>query len=239
MAVPLHTPPRLRPEAGKKAFAIAAGWAALKGPGLDLSGPGGGWEFASASPGRFGAAAHAEAYILGGTLDPSGSGRLKTTGMASSVEGDLLWAPSGPQGPWRLYLGAQAALSILSIASTRSIFASPGATAIEPSGAYSLMVGFPVGASVGGSLGRNWAGQAGAHLAAYASGITFYHYFLRGPHLYGRTQAVSPHVAAGGHIRVEYAPWRLSLEAGGSVASRSGNSRGLSGFWTQAAWRLF
>lgn len=239
LALPLHTPPRLRPEAGKTSFSLGAGWAGLRGPGLSIAGPGGGWELAATSPRGLGGALHVEAYILRGTADPSGAGGLKATGMTGSVEGDLVWAPSGLKGPWRLYLGAQSVVSVLDFAGTRSLVTAPGATTVEPSGAYSMLVGFPVGASVAGPLGRGWTGQAGAHVATYAGGVTFYHYFLRGPHLHGASRTVSAHVAAGGHLRAEYMPWRLYLEAGGSAASRSGNSRGLAAFWLTAGWRFF
>ena len=239
LALPLHTPPRLRPEAGKSSFALGAGWASLHGSGLALSGPGGGWEFATASPNGLGAALHSEGYALKGTLDPSGAGRLNTTGLAGSIEGDFVWSPSGVEGPWRLYLGAQASLSLLNMIGTRSLIVASGPHAVEPNGAYSVLVGFPVGASVGGSLGNVWTGQAGANVATCVGGVTFYHYFLRGPHLYGKSQEVTAHAAAGGYVRAEYAPWRISLEAGGSAAARSGNSRGLASLWTQAAWSLF
>lgn len=239
LAVPLHTPPRLRPDGGKTSFALSAGWAGVHGPGLSIDGPGGGWELASASARGLGGAIHAEAYMLRGSVDPSGAGRIKTTGMTGSVEGDLVWAPAGLQGRCRLYLGAQAAMSALDFSGTRSVVTASGATAVEPSGAYSLLVGFPIGASVGGALARGWTGQAGAHLATYAGGVSFYSYSLRGQRLYGSSRGVSAHVAAGGHLRAEYLPWRLSVEAGGSAASGSGDSRGLTAFWTSVGWRFF
>lgn len=237
LALALHTPPRLRPAAGESAFSLGAGWASLSGPGLSLSGPGGGWELASVSAGGMGVALHSEGYALGGTADPSGAGRLNAVGMAGSIEGDLVWAPGGVEGPWRLYLGLQAALGILDLAGPRSIVV-PSGSVVEPSGTYSLLAGFPAGASVGGTLGKGWTGQAGAHIATYAGGVTIHRYFLRGTHLHRTVRRHSPYVAGGGHLRAEYAPWRLGLEAGGTAATRSGDSRGLAAVWTQASWRF-
>lgn len=238
LAVPLHTPPRLRPDAGKSAFALAAGWAGVRGPGLSLEGPGGGWELASASQGGMGVALHSEGYVLGGTAASSNAGRLKAVGMTGSIEGDLVWAPAGLEGPWRLYLGLQTALSILEFEGPRTVIAPSGSAAAEPSGAYSLLVGFPVGAKAGGSLGKGWTGQAGAHIVPYAGGFTLYRYFLRGTRLHGSVRRHSPYVAAGGTLGGEYTPWGLGLEAGGSASTRSGDSRGLAAFWTRLSWRF-
>lgn len=236
LAVPLSVPPSMRPDAGASSWDLEAGWASVRGPGVSLSGPGGGWGLDSASPGVWGAELHAEAFALSGDAEPAGAGTRRTTGMAGSLEADAVLAPGGASGPWRFHAGGLVGMSILDFADTRSLPGLSG-TVVEPSSAYSVLVGFPVGADYGGRLARDWTASAGTRLTVVGGGATFYGYFLRGTHAYSGSTKVDPLAMLGAHARVEYAPWRLSFQAGAEASSRSGNSRGLTGVWLLAAWR--
>ncbi|MBI2363066.1 MAG: hypothetical protein HYV15_06760 [Elusimicrobia bacterium] len=122
--VPLHAPPRVWPEAGgKTSLLLGGGYFAAGARGLQVDGPGGGWELGAPLGERLSGHVQSLGTAFGGTLDPLGSRSRKTSGMSGALEADLAFAPGGREGSWRAYAGAQLGFTVLSMAGTGPTFA--------------------------------------------------------------------------------------------------------------------
>lgn len=229
LAVPFHVPPSLVAEPDSSGLELSGGWMQFRGAGIGLSGAGGGWEWSNSGEEGWGAAVRGHGFALSGAVQPAVGGRLKTSGFTGSLEGDAVYT----SGYWRAYAGGVVNVSGLDLFDTRRVEGF-----VEPDGAYSIVVGVPVGAELHGELGAGWSARATGFVVPWLGGATGFTYFLPGRQLYGSSKHVHAHLSAGGRVRIE-SPYRLAVEAGGSAASASGNSRALSVFYILGSWRVF
>lgn len=236
--VPLHSPPRVWPEADSGAsLLLGVGYYGANAPGLHVDGLGGAWEVAAPMGERASGHVQSVGASLGGTMDPLDSRSRKTSGMAGAFEADLAYAPGGREGAWRLYAGGQAGLTVLNIAGTGVTF-SHGRLVVEPDTAVSVTLGFPLGVEARRQWGE-WRGSAAAHLTLSPGGTTLFTFLAAGPAGFGSTRKVHPFAALGARLRLERPAWRLGLEAGASESSSSGNNEAVTTAYGALMLRLF
>lgn len=238
--VPVHAAPQLWPQAAPpQSLLLAGGWLHARAPGLSLSGPGGGWELAGALGRRTSGHFQGRAFLLDGRLDPLGSGMRKTRGMTGTVEGDLAFETDEDLFVWRAYAGLLTAFTAVDIREPFSVTFADGRLRTEPDLATSVLLGVPLGLTARTDSSKGWTLEAAAHLVIYPAAKTFFSYSLAGPFGRGSSQTVDTHASAGGRLRAEYAPWRLGLQADGSVSSASGNNDTLTLIGAALTWRVF
>lgn len=237
---PLHVSPRLpQPDPREDPdFLLAGTWTRATAPGLAVAGAGGSWELAVRAWEKGSVHLHSDVFAFSGEVEPLSSGRRPTSGFSGTLEGDV--ALGGAEDSKRGYAGALVSLTVLGVGDPLNVRVAGGQLQREPDLATSVLLGVPLGATLRARLGRGWEALGSAHVVLYPGGATFFTYRFAGPAGgLGSTRRIHPHAAAGGRVAIAYSPWRLGLEAGGSVSSGSGNNEPLTMLHAGVSVRLF